>query len=320
MGPKVLTILFLFITSLAATPQYVTYIDEITGWWPPQAIAASLGVPGYASPNNYTTINLSFWLAPGGAADAALLWSNAIAYVSTQNPWGATTTAELQKAWIDAFHAQGKSVLVSAFGSTSNPTAIDPTLIAQNLASFVTTNQLDGVDIDYEDTAAFQSGLAEAWLITLTTTLRSLLGSSAIITHAPQAPYFLGAPTYPKGGYLTVDQQAGSAINWYNVQFYNQGSSDYTTFQTLFEQSDGWALNTSVMEINKRGISLSKIVVGKPVTAADADNTGYVPVGTLLQILQNAVNQTQWRGGLMDWEFNSDPNGTWINTLAAAFH
>jgi chitinase len=316
---KVLTLLVLCLTASATSPQYVTYIDILVSYWPPQNIAASLGVPGYASPNNYTTINLSFWLASSGAADAALVWSNAIAYVSTQNPWGATTTAEVQKAWVDAYHAAGKSVLVSAFGSTDNPTAIDPTLVATNLAQFVTTNQLDGVDLDYEDTAAFQSGLAEPWLITCTNTLRSLLGPNAIITHAPQAPYFLGAPTYPNGAYLTIDQKAGAAINWYNVQFYNQGSSDYTTFETLFETSDGWAPNTSVMEINGRGIPLSKIVVGKPVTAADADNTGFIPVANFLQILQQAVNQTSWRAGLMDWEFSSDINGTWINELAAAF-
>ena len=62
--------------------------------------------------------------------------------------------------------------------------------------------KLDGVDIDWEDTGAFQKGTGEAWLIAFTTQLRNAL-PNAIITHAPQAPYFVGdIRQYPKGGYL----------------------------------------------------------------------------------------------------------------------
>lgn len=70
-------------------------------------------------------------------------------------------------------------------------------------------NNLDGVDIDWEDTAALQAGTGEAWLITLTKTLRQLL-PNAIITHAPQGPYFMGpSALYPKGGYVAVHQAVG---------------------------------------------------------------------------------------------------------------
>jgi chitinase len=305
-------------TGVKSSPQFVTYIDNLASWWPPTAIAASLGVPGYAPANNYTIINLSFWLT-SGPADAALVWGDAITYVSTQNPWNATTTAQVQQAWLKAFHSNGQKVLVSAFGATDYPTSQDPIQVAHSLAQFVQTNQLDGVDLDYEDSGAFEQGIAENWLITCTTYLRTLLGEGAIITHAPQAPYFMGAPTYPAGGYLTIDQKAGSAINWYNIQFYNQGSSDYVTYQTLFSNSDGWATNTSVLQIAQRGISLSKIIVGKPVTPADVSNSGYVPVSQLFQIIKQAVNSTSWSSGLMNWEFESDTNCNWVNTLAAAF-
>ena len=106
-------------------------------------------------------------------------------------------------------------------------------------------NKLDGVDIDYEDTAAFQSGIGETWLITLTKTLRNKL-PNAIITHAPQAPYFGGVFLYPQQAYLKVHREIGSEIQFYNVQFYNQDTSPYNTATTLFNVSGGWANGTSV--------------------------------------------------------------------------
>lgn len=73
-----------------------------------------------------------------------------------------------------------------------------------------------------------EAGKGEAWLVTFTKTLRNLL-PNAIITHAPQAPYFKNT-YYPKGGYVTVDKQVGSLIDFYNVQFYNQGNTQYNTY------------------------------------------------------------------------------------------
>lgn len=64
----------------------VGYIDRMNAWWPPEKVAASLGVPGYAEPSGFTVLNLAFWLT-GGPADAATVWANALTYVSPQNPW-----------------------------------------------------------------------------------------------------------------------------------------------------------------------------------------------------------------------------------------
>ena len=138
--------------------------------------------------------------------------------------------------------------MVSAFGSTQNPTTsgYDPTTCALKLADFVKNNHLDGVDIDWQDTTAFQNGKGEQWLITFTTVLRANL-PNAIITHAPQAPYFGGTTLqYPKNGYLAVNAAVGSMIQFYNVQFYNQGSTSYNTSASLFNVSAGWASGTSV--------------------------------------------------------------------------
>ena len=128
-----------------------------------------------------------------------------------------TTNAQVQAAWAQRFHDGGKHVLVAAFGATDLPAAAgaDPVATAAALASFVIDNGLGGVDVDYEDTAAFQAGTGEAWLIVFTRELSVRLPAAEgyIITHAPQAPYFLAA-AYPNGGYKAVHEAVGANISW----------------------------------------------------------------------------------------------------------
>lgn len=93
----------------------------------------------------------------------------------------------MRKLYNDA----GMKILVSAFGATEFPTTrgYNPEDVANNLGQFVLKNNLDGVDIDWEDNDAMEAGKGEDWLITFHKKLRSLLPNH-IITHAPQAPYF----------------------------------------------------------------------------------------------------------------------------------
>lgn len=74
--------------------------------------------------------------------------------------------ADRQKV-LTSYHNAGIALMVSAFGSTDQPTTMgkDPLATAQQLAKFVVDYQFDGVDIDYEDMGAMNSDKAEAWLI-----------------------------------------------------------------------------------------------------------------------------------------------------------
>lgn len=56
--------------------------------------------------------------------------------------------------------------MVTAFGPFEQPTTrgIDSLVCARKLAKFVLSNNLDGVDINYEDDYAIASGNAELWL------------------------------------------------------------------------------------------------------------------------------------------------------------
>ena len=87
------------------------------------------------------------------------------------------------------YNAAGIKVIVSAFGSTDIPTTsgADPTKTANDFAKWVIQNNLDGIDVDYEDFDAMNTanGKAEEWLSTFTKALRSQLPKGKyILTHA----------------------------------------------------------------------------------------------------------------------------------------
>ena len=117
---------------------------------------------------------------------------------------------------------------------------------------------------------------------------------------------------------MTVHQQVGHLIDFYNIQFYNQGDNTYDTYDRLFVKSVGSFANTSVKEINARGIPLEMIVVGKPVNSFDASNTGWMNKTNLASAISKAVQETSWRAGVMFWQFHSDPTGDVVGTVAKA--
>jgi hypothetical protein len=98
-------------------------------------------------------------------------------------------------------------------------------------------------------------------------------------------------------------------IQFYNIQFYNQGSTPYNTASNLFNSSGGWAPKTSVNEIIASGVPSTKIVVGKGATTADA-GTGYMTAQALSAAFVAAYQFNKWCTGVMFWQYSSDPNGT----------
>jgi len=106
----------------------------------------------------------------------------------------------------------------------------------------------------------------------------------------------------------------GSLIDWYNVQFYNQGSTEYTTCSGLLTASSSTWPKSSVFQIAASGIPLSKIVIGKPANSGDADN-GFMSTSTLAGCLQQAKAQG-WNAGAMVWEY-PDASASWISAVRA---
>ena len=185
-------------------PVKVAYVNSIASWISGATVAEGMGVPGYAPDHSYNYIALAFW-SYGKPLDMAKVWDDPQPYLKTT--FG-NTKEETQRAILKRYHDKGIQLIISAFGATEMPTNQDPVKVADALADYTIINHLDGVDIDYEDNAAMQSGAGQTWLIEMNRQLRKRL-PNRVIMHAPQGPYFSSAYA-PKGGYLAVDKAVGS--------------------------------------------------------------------------------------------------------------
>ncbi|PIL29812.1 hypothetical protein GSI_08018 [Ganoderma sinense ZZ0214-1] len=278
-GPK-----FVIYTDLTVSPDVLPPLDQIKG---------------------FNVINLAFLLTTG-PADQVHNWANL----------DATKRQQLKQQYNEA----GVSIVASAFGEKDLPTSAgqNPVTLANTMGQFVLNNDLDGIDVDWEEITlvTHQSGIGETWLATFTQTLRQQLPKGQfILTHAPVGPWF--QPGFCPGGcYLTVDKTVGSLIDWYNIQFYNQSPSPgYEDCNTLLNSAGG----SAVFEIQKSGVDVNKLVIGKPGSAADETNGGFIDPATLNTCVQQAV-QGGWNAGVMSFQF-PHADTTWITTVKGnAFH
>ncbi|KAF9475014.1 glycoside hydrolase [Pholiota conissans] len=280
-------------TKQATAPRFVIYSDA--------PVSGETGPPPISQIKGYNVFALSFLLT-AGPFDKALEW---------------TTLSSSQRSTIKAqYAAAGIKLIVSLFGSTEEPTTEgkDPIVTANTMAAWVKQFDLDGADVDYEDFDAVNAGdgKAEAWLVSFTTQLRKQLpAGSFILTHAPVAPWF-SPGKFGGGAYLTVDSKVGSLIDWYNVQFYNQGSSEYTTCSGLLTTSSSTWPQSALFQIANSGVPLSKLVIGKPGIASDASN-GFISPSALAGCVEQAKSKG-WSAGVMVWEF-PDAAAAWIKTV-----
>ncbi len=223
-----------------------------------------------------------------------------------------TTLSDETKDAIKLLHIKGKKVLISFGGSTMNYVTYcqivgKETELAQSISQFVIDNDLDGIDIDFEDTAAFQgkggyNGIE--FLVNLTNALRKFLPSPKyILTHAPQPPYL--ETDSGIDGYIAVMQKVGEKIDWLNVQFYNNPpwSSNPAEIVKSYQQFS-----------QLQGLSADKLMVGLPVTKQDA-GSGYLPINTIISEIIKPIQNKGVLGGMMNWQFSSDKQGAWAKDI-----
>ncbi|KAI0759992.1 chitinase [Trametes elegans] len=278
--------------STAPSPAFVVYTDKF--------VSAEVLPPPNSSRDasqGWNVVALSF-LTLNGALDQAGAF--------------AALPAEQRTAKKAEYEKAGISIIVSAFGETDKPTSAgaDPAGTAATMAKFVLDNKLDGIDVDYEDLEAMNKGdgAAEKWVTVFTQTLRQTLPQGQfILSHAPLAPWFSTNQQFAGGAYLTIDKNVGSMIDFYNVQFYNQGT--YTDCESLLNTATGSFTGSSLFEIAKNGVDVNKLVIGKPGAATDATN-GFIDPQTLGTCVSQAKAKG-WNGGVMAFQYPS-ADSAWI--------
>lgn len=142
-----------------------------------------------------------------------------ISFWTTRGAMGAAEHWASDSSAAAGYKTAGITVMISAFGGTSSPTSdnIDAKSCASDLATFAIDNGFGGVDVNYEDVRALETGKAIDWLVVFHNELRQLLPAGYLITHAPVAAWFV-ASKYPGGGYSGLHDLIGNTVEWYNIQ------------------------------------------------------------------------------------------------------
>lgn len=265
-------------------------------------------MPGYTDEKIYNYLSFGFWKCADVPTEAALVWSKPIEFFGEDSIFG-KTKPEIQQN-LKAKYVSGKvQVLASAFGSQEMPTSSGYSWqdCANGLASFVLENKLDGCDISWQDTAALLDGSGVKWLNSFNNHLRKLLPNHTIV-HSPMAGYF-NDKFFTKGSYLDVSTQEGKNINFFNIQYFNQGTSMYKNYTELFIASSGAYPGTAVAELVRAGVQQSKIVVTKPVTPSDISGSGWIDGSVLGSLVSQAYDDFQWFSGVALWQYSSDVRG-----------
>ena len=281
-------------TSLLSGPPRVIYIDLPDSWYPYEDLAQTINS---AVDAGFNVINLAFWTSTDGPVDMCSAWETDVGSV-----------AGLQESTVKYANDRGAIVLASAGGATDTPwNTLNGIDYGTGVANFAVQNNLNGVDFDIEN---FSVGFimfggsttteTVKYLVDATNAAKAILGDSRFITHAPLAPYF--GPQDASywagslGGYSEVYRQAGSQIDFFNIQY--QGETMYVDYPGLYVESGGDFPGTSVGEITTYGVPLEKLIVGKPLRGEDADN-GYVDPTTLGIFIASSGAPL----GVMTWQY-----------------
>jgi|SRR5579862_3048872 chitinase len=294
-------------------PRKVIYIDEITSWYPDPTLNIY-----QAAEAGFNVIILSFYLS-SGPTDIVTAWAN----VATQKQ---------RENCLNIIHKNNAILMISAGGGTDTPYNLNPVEYATEVATFANNHGFDGVDFDLEN---FDPGLKYPpmnskqtlnWLITCAVTCRKIIGNNKSLSFAPQAPYFgkIGDSTSfvgVLGGFTALELAIPTTIDFYNVQFYNQGPGCYISYEGLFVNSriggcsDIAFHGTSISEIAQNGVPLNKIVLGKPFLRSDAGND-FVNIGDLKMWIDKARNELGWDAGIMTWQWHNFKTAKkWIDFL-----
>ncbi len=220
---------------------------------------------------------------------------------------------------VKALKARGVKVLISFGGGLAKSKDYKQFVgredqLATEIAAFIRTKNLDGVDLDFEASDMLhkvrKAGVADgkSFLIKLTKALRRELPRPVFsISHAPQSPYL--NPEWHEGPYLDVLEASGEAIDWITVQYYNNPGQDGPVDTKVVGLKKD-AYRTSYRGLVAKDGALAwpseKIVIGKPVYKADAFS-GHISPEDIIKLIIHPLSAEYGDvfGGIAGWQFST---------------
>ena len=214
---------------------------------------------------------------------------------------------------------------------------------AQQAINRVQKYNLDGIDFDLilnpdlfwtePRTDSFYSGEFQKFITDCLDTVREQLPiSNYLVTFSMPASYLgriASQENTNSDGYTGwmldsyTDSNTGKTdqnqnrVNFLNIQYYDQDNY-YTDYQNIFKkQTSQWNFAFSaVKEIMKAGVDPEKLVVGRPLTSADAEDD-WVDPATLAE--WGCKGNINWGfiGGYMSWMYRNDDVEAIHSNLAA---
>jgi chitinase len=221
---------------------------------------------------------------------------------------------------IATLHSRGQKVILSVGGQNGTVSVSDPASagnFASSVNSIIGQYGFDGVDIDLEN------GVNPTYMASALQQLRSDVGSSLIITLAPQTIDTQSTG----GGYFQLALNIKSILTMINTQYYNSGTMNGCDGNVYAEGTENFMTALACIEL-QGGLSPAQVGLGLPASPSAAGG-GYVSpslVNSALDCLAARANCGSFVPssaypairGAMTWSINWDAsNGyNFANTVA----
>ena len=209
---------------------------------------------------------------------------------------------------IATLHSRGQKVILSVGGQNGTISVDDATsaaTFASSVYSLIKQYGFDGVDIDLEN------GVNPSYMATALEQLETDVGSSLIITLAPQT-----VDTQSTGNdYFALALDIKSILTMINTQYYNSGTMNGCDGNVYAEGTENFMTALACTEL-EGGLSPSQVGLGLPASSSAA-GSGYVAPSLIDDALDclaakadcgSFVPPTTWPGirGVMTWSINWD--------------
>jgi chitinase len=210
---------------------------------------------------------------------------------------------------IHTLQSRGQKVILSVGGedgTISVDDAASASEFASSMYSLIQQYGFNGVDIDLEN------GVDPAYMASALEQLESDVGSSLIITLAPQT-----VDTQTTGDdYFQLALDIKSILTMINTQYYNSGTMNGCDGNVYAEGTENFITALACTEL-EGGLSPSQVGIGLPASSSAAPDGGYVSpsvVNDALDCLASGqdcgsfVPPATWPGirGVMTWDINWD--------------